>query len=363
MRTVLVGGDGFVGRHLILRLHELRCSPVRELGVRATEAEVAGAIAEPAIFLLLAELSERERDEAVALQRNLVQRLARSAAARGSVIALADRVGADGLPEPGRAWDEAAHDLTAGGAVVHQRRLEQVFGKWSDPRHGSIVATLCARAAAGMPIERRDEDVRIRLQYVDDVVDDLIGVVDGSDAAPATVEVAPVYDVTVGALQTLVAEFAESRSTLAVPDAGSGLARALYATYLSYLEPTAFAYPLTAKADARGAFVEVLKTRAAGQVAYFTAGPGTTRGGHYHHTKTEKFVVVRGTARFRFRHIETGATHSLIVDERVPTVVETVPGWAHDITNVGEGELAVLLWASEVYDPSRPDTIPAPVTE
>ncbi len=31
-----------------------------------------------------------------------------------------------------------------------------------------------------------------------------------------------------------------------------------------------------------------------------------------------------------------------------PVVVETVPGWTHDITNVGEGELIVLLWANEI---------------
>ena len=37
-------------------------------------------------------------------------------------------------------------------------------------------------------------------------------------------------------------------------------------------------------------------------------------------------------------------------------MVETVPGWTHDITNVGEGEMIVMLWANEIFDRNRPDT-------
>ena len=40
--------------------------------------------------------------------------------------------------------------------------------------------------------------------------------------------------------------------------------------------------------DARGVFVEMLKTKDSDN--FFTAKPGITRGGHYHHTKTEKFL-------------------------------------------------------------------------
>jgi UDP-2-acetamido-2,6-beta-L-arabino-hexul-4-ose reductase len=33
-----------------------------------------------------------------------------------------------------------------------------------------------------------------------------------------------------------------------------------------------------------------------------------------------------------------------------------VPGWSHDITNIGDGEMVVMLWANEIFDPARPDT-------
>jgi UDP-2-acetamido-2,6-beta-L-arabino-hexul-4-ose reductase len=40
-------------------------------------------------------------------------------------------------------------------------------------------------------------------------------------------------------------------------------------------------------------------------------------------------------------------------------VVETVPGWAHDITNIGSDEMVVMLWANEAFDPAHPDTVAA----
>ena len=102
-------------------------------------------------------------------------------------------------------------------------------------------------------------------------------------------------------------------------------------------------------------------TRSSGQFSYFTAHPGVTRGGHYHHTKTEKFLIVHGEALVRFRHVVTGETHEIRTSGAQPVIVETVPGWAHDVTNVGDGEMISLLWANEIFDRDRPDTIAAKV--
>jgi UDP-2-acetamido-2,6-beta-L-arabino-hexul-4-ose reductase len=139
--------------------------------------------------------------------------------------------------------------------------------------------------------------------------------------------------------------------------------RALYATYLSYLPYEKFSYQLSQYEDPRGVFVEMLKTSDSGQFSYFTAHPGITRGGHYHHTKSEKFLVIKGQARFRFRHIYTGEMHHITVRGDRAEIVESVPGWVHDITNIGSDELVVMLWANEIFDRERPDTISYPITE
>ena len=105
----------------------------------------------------------------------------------------------------------------------------------------------------------------------------------------------------------------------------------------------------------------MLKTPDCGQFSYFTAHPGVTRGEHYHHSKTEKFLVVKGSAEFRFRHIETDQRHVIVTSGDKAQIVETVPGWTHNITNVGDEEMIVMLWANEIFDRDRPDTIPMKV--
>jgi UDP-2-acetamido-2,6-beta-L-arabino-hexul-4-ose reductase len=44
-------------------------------------------------------------------------------------------------------------------------------------------------------------------------------------------------------------------------------------------------------------------------------------------------------------------------------VLDIPPGYTHSIENVGTGELVVLFWASEVFDPARPDTQFVPVLD
>ena len=177
------------------------------------------------------------------------------------------------------------------------------------------------------------------------------------DFATGFHDAAPIYQTTVGEVADIIRSFPESRNTLTTPRVGTGLVRALYSTYLSYLPADAFHYDVPIHADPRGRFVEMLKTPDSGQFSYFTAGPGITRGNHYHHSKVEKFLVISGKAHFGFRHIQTGERHEIVVEGSEGRIVETIPGWTHNITNIGDGELVVMLWANEIFDRDRPDTI------
>ena len=160
-----------------------------------------------------------------------------------------------------------------------------------------------------------------------------------------------------GDLASQIEGFQNCRSSLVSEQVGTGLVRALYSTYVSYLPPSEFVYDLPKHGDERGVFVEMLKTKDSGQFSFFTAHPGVTRGGHYHHTKTEKFLVIKGDARFGFRNILNNERYELITSGDKPRVVETVPGWTHDITNIGKDEMVVMLWANEIFDRQKPDTI------
>jgi UDP-2-acetamido-2,6-beta-L-arabino-hexul-4-ose reductase len=179
---------------------------------------------------------------------------------------------------------------------------------------------------------------------------------DGVAKSDPYVNVEPQYNITVGELSEQLHRFHDSRESLITEPVGTGLTRALYSTYMSYLLPGSFSYEVPIQSDPRGTFVEMLKTHDSGQFSYFTAFPGITRGGHYHHSKTEKFLVIKGSACFRFRQIATNESYELHTTGDNPEIVETGPGWCHDITNEGEEELLVLLWANEIFDPENPDT-------
>lgn len=242
------------------------------------------------------------------------------------------------------------------GAKAYIYRLPNVFGKWCRPNYNSAVATFCYNILNGLEVTINNPDAPLKLVYIDDVcksfVDCLKGKVDEKSA-----EVTPVYSTSVGNVVDTIRSFKDKQHGLLIDHVGTGLTRALYATYLSYYSPSEFAYSVKRHSDPRGTFVEMLKTKESGQFSFFTAHPGITRGGHYHHTKNEKFLVIKGKAKFAFRHIDSNDYYEIFVNGDESKIVETVPGWSHDITNIGDDEMIVMLWANEIFDPENPDTV------
>ena len=376
MPTILItGANGFVGKNLQLHLSERKDVQVRCF-TRANTVDELPALLDGADFVFHLAGVNRPQDPAAfvvgnaGLTQALCTALAQVATTTGRkvpvVFASSIQAAQDNAyGQSKRAAEDALFALQHEyGVPVHVFRLPNVFGKWARPNYNSAVATFCHNTARGLPITVNDPAASLTLVYVDDVVQRFIHLLDGADAAldaAGFATVAPQYSTTVGALAAQIQAFKESRNNLVTERVGTGLVRALYSTYVSYLPVEEFAYTVPQHGDARGVFVEMLKTPDCGQFSYFTAHPGITRGGHYHHSKTEKFLVIKGCARFKFRHMHTGETHTLDTSGEQAQVVETVPGWTHDITNIGSDELVVMLWANEIFDRERPDTFACPV--
>jgi UDP-2-acetamido-2,6-beta-L-arabino-hexul-4-ose reductase len=360
MRVLITGANGFIGKNLLAHLRErpqievltfVRDEPLAALAAKVAQADF--------VFHLAGINRPQHEQEFQEGNTDLTRALADAlrAQARPVPVVYTSSIQA-ALSNPygqsKRGAEEALHALQAEhGNPVHIFRLPNVFGKWCRPNYNSAVATFCHNIAQDLPIRIDNPHAELRLVYIDDVVAAFLSVLDQSPVA----EVTPVYTTTVGQLASRLHAYKASRANLVTEDVGNGLERALYATFITYYTPEQFAYPLVRHADPRGVFVEMLKTRDAGQFSYFTAHPGITRGGHYHHTKTEKFLVIKGRARFCFRHIDSGATHEICTSAEAPEVVETIPGWSHDITNIGADEMIVMLWANEIFDRQRPDTV------
>ena len=363
----VTGAGGFLGSNLVLRLKEEghKVSPItRESDCDVAERELAAA---DIIFHLAG--ANRCMDESEYLRSNRdYTAFVANAAAEGrrkplivySSSAKAVEETAYGVSK--REGEDALLELARTGlATVSIWRLPNLCGKWGRPNYNSVVATFCHNAARGLPLPIDNPASPLALLYVDDLIDQWLELIADPPQVSSFAEPRDVHLTTVGEIAELISMFAENRSRGAVADVGTGLARALYASFTAALPPDNSSYPLNAHTDLRGAFVEVLKTPASGQFSYFTAPPGVTRGGHYHHSKVEKFVVAHGKARFRFRHALSGERFELTSSADEPLMIEAIPGWAHDVTNIGDDELVVLAWANEQFDPKRPDTYPLPL--
>lgn len=243
------------------------------------------------------------------------------------------------------------------GALAYIYRLANVFGKWSRPDYNTVVATFCHNIARDLPIEVDDPAAPLTLMYIDDVVDEFLRALGGAGTQADGQFVVPIsHSTTVGKLVKRLHGFKRGREDLAVPNASDALERKLYATYLSFLEPEAFSYPLTMHADERGIFTEIIRTAERGQFSVNVIKPGVTKGEHWHDTKTEKFVVVTGEGVIRLRQVGETEVHECRVTGDKIEVVDIPPGYIHNIENLGDADMVAFMWANETFDPSRPDT-------
>ena len=368
MKILVTGADGFIGKNLCVSLAEQAGFEVLPV-VRATDpAALESKVAQADAVIHLAGVNRpQDPAEFAAGNADFTARLCQALLATGRPVPVAfassiqaDRDNPYGLSKRA-AEDHLRRYAEASGAPVALYRLANVFGKWSRPDYNSAVATFCHNIARGLPIQVNDASAALQLVYIDDVVAELLRFLAAPGQGVRSAEAGPVHDTTVGELARQIEAFKDVRTSLVTERVGTGLVRALYATYVSFLPPQAFSYGVPKYGDARGVFVEMLKTPDCGQFSFFTAHPGITRGGHYHHTKTEKFLVIKGVARYRFRHLVTDEVFELDSTGDEPLVVDTIPGWAHDITNIGDDELVVMLWANEIFDRQNPDTIASPV--
>ncbi len=299
------------------------------------------------------------------------------------------------------------------GAKVLVYRFPNLFGKWCRPNYNSAVATFCNAVANDLPYTVNDPSVELELLYIDDLVDEMIACLrgeehrcefDGLTVIPTDFSAAPQNDrnsspqndkkaaskndeachaerseasigrycyvpvthkTTLGEIVDLLKEFAAQPATLLIPEIPTGsFAKKLYSTYLSYLPKEKVAFDLKMNVDDRGSFTELVHTRSAGQVSINISKPGITKGQHWHNTKFEQFIVVKGHGLIQQRNLNDpdGKILEWEVSGDSIQAVHMLPGYTHNIINLSETEpLVTLMWANELFDPDRPDTYFEPV--
>ncbi len=369
MDVTITGATGFVGRNLTSWLAAGREHRVLRFDRDDGWPALAAGLDQAEFVFHLAGVNRPEHDrEYVAGNAELTEQICDHLLRRGRPVTLllSSSIQA-ALDNPYGRSKAAAESIVAAyarqsGATVFIYRLANIFGKWCRPNYNSVVATFCHNIARDLPITLSDPSRMLTLAYVDDVIRHFVGelaVFDEDGVIHRSVK--PTTQVTLGELARQILEFRTSRNTLRMPDFNDPFMGKLYATYLSYLPEDEFAYGLAPKRDARGCLAEFVKLPAFGQVFVSRTSPGVTRGNHYHHTKTEKFLVLEGEAIVRFRQLDSEDVIEYHVAGTDIRVVDIPPGYTHSLENTGAGDLVTLFWASEIFDPAQPDTYALPV--
>lgn len=369
MKNVLVTGSrGFVGRNLCTALCQMERVRLQEYDLGMDSFNLKEALNEADVIIHLAGVNRPQNAEEYRIGNtdstqqicSILRQLGRN-----PKLVLSSSIQAE-LDNPYGVSKRGAEEVlrlfaeeTGAECVVY--RFKNLFGKWCRPNYNSVTATFCHNIAHGLPVQISDPSRKLEFTYVDDVIEAFILELQPGPPGFRFAPLLPGTCISLGELAEKIQSFHEMRSNLLLPDFSNSFERALYATYLSYLDGKDFGYGLDVKSDQRGSLAEFLKSPSMGQIFVSRTHPGVTRGNHYHHTKTEKFLVLEGEAIIRFRHIESDHIIEHHVRGEEYRILDIPPGYTHSIENIGQNELITLFWASVMFDPERPDTYFDPV--
>ncbi len=399
MKILVTGAKGFVGKNLCAQLNNIRTGKARCYGDLKVEevmeydvdsqAEDLERYCREADFVFNLAGVNRPQTQEEFMQGNFgfasllldtLKKYCNTCPVMLSSSQQASLTGRFGNSEYGRS-KKAGEELflkyqEETGAKVLIYRFPNLFGKWCRPNYNSAVATFCNNIANDLPIQVNDSNVELELLYIDDLVEEMIlnlqGVehrceFDGLEVIPSDTgtycHVPVTHKVTLGRIVELLHLYAEQPRTLLIPDIPEGsFEKKLYSTYLSYLPKEKACHPLKMNIDARGSFTELIHTANCGQVSINISKPGITKGQHWHHSKWEQFIVVKGHGLIQMRKIGGDEILEFYVSGEKIEAVTMLPGYTHNIINLSETEdLVTVMYCNEIFNPEHPDTYGEPV--
>ena len=399
MKILVTGAKGFVGRNLCAELNnikegkarcygDLKIDAVYEYDIDSKPEELDVWCADCDFVFNLAGVN-RPKEQCEFMQGNFgfASTLLDSLKKHGNKCPVmlsssqqASLTGRFGNSEYGRS-KKAGEDLflqyqADTGAKVLIYRFPNLFGKWCRPNYNSAVATFCHNIARDLPIQVNDPTVELELLYIDDLVMEMVNALkgqehrcefDGLEVIPDEkgryCHVPTTHKITLGKIVDLLHQFYEQPVTLNIPRIpGDSFEKKLYSTYLSYLPKEKVAYPLKMNVDQRGSFTELVHLQDCGQVSINISKPGITKGQHWHHSKWELFIVVKGHGLIQERKEGTDEVIEFEVSGDNIQAVHMLPGYTHNIINLSDtDDLVTVMYCNEIFNPDRPDTFFDPV--
>ena len=359
MNILVTGSNGFIGKHVVLKLNRLGYT-VFSFDLDKNETDLVNYIKQADFIVHLAGINrpftvEEFYDGNTNFTKKVVDIV--KSLNKNIPIIMSSSIQASLDNDYGKSKKMGEDYLLSSGLPVYIYRLANAFGKWCRPNYNSACATFCYNIAHNLDIQIRDRDYVVHYNYIDDIVDEFIRVIklDEHKGSKDILSVKPVYDCSLGHLADLLYYFKqEVESDRHLPIIHNEFEYKLFKTFLDYLSDDGYSYNYAE--DNRGSFEELYKSKQYGQISENTAYPGITKGGHYHTYKKEKFYTVFGQSCIRQRKLDSDDIKEVIVNGNIPLIVDIIPGYTHDITNIGKDNTYTLMWISEIYNPDTHDT-------
>ena len=367
-KNVLVtGSEGFIGKNLITRLQELDSVVIKSFDKEDNIETLKKYLQESDFIFHLAGVNRPEKVEEfkkvnAGLTKDIINLL--EEIGKKIPVVITSSIQAD-LDNPyGKskkmAEDELIKYSKRNNVPVYIFRLPNVFGKWSRPNYNSVVSTFCYNISHNLDITISDPKRELELVYINAVISEFVSLLAKKErnVGKYFYNIKRVFKISVGKLAEKIYQIRDIRKTLIVPDLSDDFMKLLHATYLSYIDEDDFSHEMDSKEDNRGSFIELIKSNSFGQISLSKSYKGIIRGNHYHNTKNEKFCVIKGKAVIKLRNILDDKIIPYYVSDKKIEVVDIPPGYTHSIENIteGDGEMILLIWVNEIFDPENPDT-------
>lgn len=361
MKVLITGSKGFIGKNLISHLQEEENIEIITYDINDDFYKIENNIDSIDFIFHLAGVNRPQNvEEFYRGNSDLTKRIVDLIKNKDIPLLITSSIQADKENDYGKSKKIAEDYIIKNLNNYYIFRLHNVFGKWCRPNYNSVVATFCYNIAHNLDITINNSNTELTLIYIDDIIEEFVRVMKGNKPEEINDKycyINPRYNVTLGFISSKLYEFRDSMNSIYIPNTGNDFIKKLYSTYISYVDVDKMAVTAVKNVDERGAFIELMRTYECGQFSVSFSKPGIVRGNHYHHTKLERFIVIKGKAKISFSSvIDDNDSYSFIVDDSEIKIVTIPVGYTHNIENIGDGEMILAIWCNELFDKNKPDT-------
>jgi UDP-2-acetamido-2,6-beta-L-arabino-hexul-4-ose reductase len=364
MNILITGSKGFVAKNLIVKLKSLKKHKLYLYNRSTNEKSLLKFLKNADIIVHLAgtnrsDVKKKFNDDNYLLTKKIITNL--NKLFKKTPILYSSSIMANDTSLYGKSKLKAEKIINDYSIKIKSKsnvfRLTNIFGKWSKPDYNSVIATFCYNLARDKKINIYDKDKNklIKLIYIDDLVEYFIKIINSYPNFKTNYKIIH-YKISIKKLSEKLIYFNNNINTNIVPVINNDFDKKLYSTLISFLPLKKFTSKIILKKDKRGTFTEIFKNSKFGQVSMFSINPNKTRGGHYHNTKTESFLVIQGKATFNLQNLNTKKNYKITISSKDSKIIKIPSGYHHSIKNLKNNKCVILVWANEIFNPNKHDT-------